>query len=388
MAKKRTTKEQFEIYVRTLENNKLFVTGRLKPGMNPEILQELWTSLVDELNSCGSGPVRTVEGWKKVFTEWKSLVKKRAREGKLLSEVEKRYLEATGVVAVSGITSVQELGVEDTEAPINADDDVVITLTGHQETHIEMCDDDFEDVDDPSSTPKVQGNIKRATPKTTKSSMKHPLLNAYAHGQAEQRDGLLAVASALQEIARERKTKITVEQFKIYLKQLEKFKCLTEIPTEEFAKLCNILNNSKGATKSVEEWKKSFTEWTSRTKRKARELYVHRLQTGGGMPIDIQLNEIENWLLNIITKLVISGMDVPELCNSKRSTVIFKKISKSLENRPKQKKRSRRNRLSKNVLRTVEEYIKNNKRMTLTLHILLQSLEEFLAAVKRLLSIM
>ncbi|KAB0805456.1 hypothetical protein PPYR_02426 [Photinus pyralis] len=202
MAKKRTTKEQFEIYVRTLENNKLFVTGRLKPGMNPEILQELWTSLVDELNSCGSGPVRTVEGWKKVFTEWKSLVKKRAREGKLLSEVEKRYLEATGVVAVSGITSVQELGVEDTEAPINADDDVVITLTGHQETHIEMCDDDFEDVDDPSSTPKVQGNIKRATPKTTKSSMKHPLLNAYAHGQAEQRDGLLAVASALQEIAR------------------------------------------------------------------------------------------------------------------------------------------------------------------------------------------
>ncbi|XP_031351066.1 uncharacterized protein LOC116176574 isoform X2 [Photinus pyralis] len=150
--KKRTSKEQFDIYVRNLEKNRLLVTGRLTPGMNIETLQQLWSSLAEELNSCGSGPIRKVESWKKIFTEWKSLVKKRAREGKLLTELEKRYLEATGVVSVTGMTSAKELGIasiEEKESQITNEDNVEIAIPDHQACNIEIeLHDDIEVVPD------------------------------------------------------------------------------------------------------------------------------------------------------------------------------------------------------------------------------------------------
>ncbi|KAI4455787.1 hypothetical protein MML48_9g00001733 [Holotrichia oblita] len=70
------------------------------------------------------------------------------------------------------------------------------------------------------------------------------------------------------------------------------------------------LNSMKGAYKTAAEWNKTFKEWVSRTKQKARNIYIHQRETGGGMPINQFLTSIEEKLLSIISVI---GMDVQEL---------------------------------------------------------------------------
>lgn len=65
------------------------------------------------------------------FTEWKSQVRKRSREGKELTNIERNLIQATGKVAVDGIVNVQEIGIPilDTEADIMDVEGVTIEAT-------------------------------------------------------------------------------------------------------------------------------------------------------------------------------------------------------------------------------------------------------------------
>lgn len=66
MERKRTSKKQFKIYVDYIKSHKILLTGKLSPSNNPEDMEVLWKNLTEELNSCGDGPLRDTNGWKKV----------------------------------------------------------------------------------------------------------------------------------------------------------------------------------------------------------------------------------------------------------------------------------------------------------------------------------
>lgn len=65
--KKRTTKAQFGIYLNYLSSHDILRTQKMTPNCGPEIVDALWEELQGSLNSCGDGPVRTVQEWKKVI---------------------------------------------------------------------------------------------------------------------------------------------------------------------------------------------------------------------------------------------------------------------------------------------------------------------------------
>lgn len=106
-----------------------------------------------------------------------------------------------------------------------------------------------------------------------------------------------------------------MEQYEEYLNYLQ-------MKSNNFGDLCVELNKLKGPQKTVEEWRRIFMDWQNSVRRKAREISVHRFCTGGGLPITKYLTEIEEKLLEVTGKLVITGMNVQEL------GLIQKKIKK------------------------------------------------------------
>lgn len=62
----RTTSDQYEIYVVTIENDEIFRTGKSKTGYGPQHNDRVWTKMTSQLNSSGFGPTRDKDGWKKV----------------------------------------------------------------------------------------------------------------------------------------------------------------------------------------------------------------------------------------------------------------------------------------------------------------------------------
>uniref|UniRef100_A0A1Y1LJ50 Uncharacterized protein n=1 Tax=Photinus pyralis TaxID=7054 RepID=A0A1Y1LJ50_PHOPY len=63
----------------------------------------------------------------------------------------------------------------------------------------------------------------------------------------------------------------------------------------------------------MSEWKKVFADWTNNVKKKARNIYLAQLQTGGGLPIPIVLTDLELQLISVLTKIVVTGMPIKEL---------------------------------------------------------------------------
>lgn len=53
--------------------------------------------------------------------------------------------------------------------------------------------------------------------------------------------------------------------------------------------------------------------WSSRVKRKAREIYIHQRGTGGGLPLQKFLTELQEMLLQALGKLTVIGMPALEL---------------------------------------------------------------------------
>lgn len=64
--KLKSTQEQLEIYVVTLESDEVMRTSTFNPSMPDSILKDKWKDMSDNLNSCNGGPTMTPEEWKKV----------------------------------------------------------------------------------------------------------------------------------------------------------------------------------------------------------------------------------------------------------------------------------------------------------------------------------
>ncbi|KAF5281737.1 hypothetical protein FQR65_LT14577 [Abscondita terminalis] len=122
--KMKTTPEQYKLYLEMLESNIHFRENKVTPD-NPTTVSDCWEKLKNNLN-CSGSPHRSVPEWKRVFTDWKSQTRKRARIGRNamketgnvgepeteLSELEKKLLHLTGNIVVEGIKGVPELGID------------------------------------------------------------------------------------------------------------------------------------------------------------------------------------------------------------------------------------------------------------------------------------
>lgn len=62
----KTTKIQYEIYVKFLEENKPFALGKTDIVTNENYFAEKWNELTTLLNTSGAGPTRTQQSWKTV----------------------------------------------------------------------------------------------------------------------------------------------------------------------------------------------------------------------------------------------------------------------------------------------------------------------------------
>ncbi|XP_031353383.1 uncharacterized protein LOC116178413 [Photinus pyralis] len=204
MNRKKTSKSQFKIYLSYLKRHDILITGKLTPSTNTEGLKQIWNEMVANLNSCGDGPVRNIEGWKKVFREWKCIIRKKAREGKELNEIEHELIRLTGEIAVTGLDHV-ELGItegisnegETAEASPDVDFDI---------ENLEVVQEDEERLSDENLQPTLhKENANAALPSTSQKKPKkcteNPLLKAYVNAQDEARDGMTDIANALNNIA-------------------------------------------------------------------------------------------------------------------------------------------------------------------------------------------
>ncbi|KAF5276397.1 hypothetical protein FQR65_LT16345 [Abscondita terminalis] len=291
--------------------NEILLTGKLVPSMAPDTLKSVWDNLCLELNSCGDGPTRTPESWKKVFREWKSVVRKKARENKQLNSSEEQLISLTGAVVVTGIEGGTELGV--TSASNHENIESVLPTTSVLTTSEVIVEgvQEFVDVTEEISSLLQNPNVepvhsKIHSKKNVKTHKNNHLLNTYIKGQAESQKGLL-------EIAKELAKRTSSDQYKIYLKYLQKHKSTMEISNEEMTMMCKELHSVKGARKSISQWRQTFHEWVSKTKKKAREIMRYRMQTGGGPAINDYLNDNEELLISLIKWISITGLNIPEL---------------------------------------------------------------------------
>ncbi|KAH8319619.1 hypothetical protein KR074_002394 [Drosophila pseudoananassae] len=70
--KKRTSSEQYQMYIELMESDPIFATGRLPRDCDVSYLTKKWKELSDRLNKCSSGPTLTAEEWRKRLNDWKN----------------------------------------------------------------------------------------------------------------------------------------------------------------------------------------------------------------------------------------------------------------------------------------------------------------------------
>nr|CAI5860924.1 unnamed protein product [Callosobruchus analis] len=126
---KKTSKPQMEVMVQFLEENKIIIYGKSHPMQTSQI-EEKWRELSEKLNEVPNGARKEIKDWKSFFYQWKSKIKKRAREQRQhisqtggggyicseLSETENRLMGLIGWAHVVGCWDVEEPGSE-MEAP-------------------------------------------------------------------------------------------------------------------------------------------------------------------------------------------------------------------------------------------------------------------------------
>jgi hypothetical protein len=61
-----TTSEQYEEYVKLMETDDIFRSGKLTPTISPNYILESWDNLTNKLNAIGTGPVLSSKEWAKV----------------------------------------------------------------------------------------------------------------------------------------------------------------------------------------------------------------------------------------------------------------------------------------------------------------------------------
>lgn len=64
--KKRTSSDQYQMYIDMMESDPIFATGKVPRDYDLNYLTKKWKELSDRLNKCSSGPTLTPEEWRKV----------------------------------------------------------------------------------------------------------------------------------------------------------------------------------------------------------------------------------------------------------------------------------------------------------------------------------
>ncbi|XP_016958809.1 uncharacterized protein LOC108030434 [Drosophila biarmipes] len=103
--KKRTSSEQYQMYIDMMESDPIFATGRVPRDYDLNYLTKKWKELSDRLNKCSSGPTLTPEEWRKRLNDWKNTTRCKYRRSLLSTEkdismtsVETRALDLFGKV--------------------------------------------------------------------------------------------------------------------------------------------------------------------------------------------------------------------------------------------------------------------------------------------------
>ncbi|XP_072386369.1 uncharacterized protein [Diabrotica undecimpunctata] len=75
----------------------------------------------------------------------------------------------------------------------------------------------------------------------------------------------------------------------------------------------NLNSMGCGPSKNKQQWKKTFIDWKSHTKKKAREAIRCQNKTGGGDAVPKKLTPAEEKLMAAISFISVTGTDVVEL---------------------------------------------------------------------------
>ncbi|TDG43781.1 hypothetical protein AWZ03_009791 [Drosophila navojoa] len=107
--KKRTSSEQYQMYIELMESDPIFASGRVPRDYDLNYLTRKWKELSDRLNKCSSGPTLTAEEWRKRLNDWKNTTRCKYRRSLMSSEkdismssLETRALNLFGKVPGSG----------------------------------------------------------------------------------------------------------------------------------------------------------------------------------------------------------------------------------------------------------------------------------------------
>nr|CAI5843677.1 unnamed protein product [Callosobruchus analis] len=146
---KKTAKPQMEVIVQFLEENKIIIHGKCHPMQTSQI-EEKWRELSEKLNEVPNGARKEIKDWKSFFYQWKSKIKKRAREQRQhisqtggggyicseLSETENRLMGLIGWEHVVGCRDVEEPGLPGSE--MEAPQEVIIEQTVVENPELEI----------------------------------------------------------------------------------------------------------------------------------------------------------------------------------------------------------------------------------------------------------
>ncbi|XP_017460812.1 PREDICTED: uncharacterized protein LOC108354128 isoform X2 [Rhagoletis zephyria] len=106
--KKRTSTNQYMMYLDMMEKDCIFATGRIPRDVESNYLHKKWKELSDKLNMCGSGPTLTAEEWRKRLNDWKNTTRckyRRSISGEKdvsLTSLELKALDLFGKVPGTG----------------------------------------------------------------------------------------------------------------------------------------------------------------------------------------------------------------------------------------------------------------------------------------------
>lgn len=78
--KKRTSYQQYVIYLKMLEDDQIFRTGIIPRDVELNYLTHKWEELAAKLNDCTHGPVLSADEWKKRLNDWKNSTRAKFRK--------------------------------------------------------------------------------------------------------------------------------------------------------------------------------------------------------------------------------------------------------------------------------------------------------------------
>ncbi|XP_028179170.1 uncharacterized protein LOC114366486 [Ostrinia furnacalis] len=199
---------------------------------------QLWAELAEKLNAVPGGVEKTVEKWKKAWADWKSKTKKKLRTlgPNHLSEYEVRVLTFAGRQWPGHKLGAVRLDEDGNEiAPQESQSDVVTT-----ELYMELSEEEMESEEDSDSSdddsPNYNERGKTRRPKYTRTTVQQhtEMLKFFGtHGHPN------------------------------YWASLERGQ-----GDQLWAELAETLNNCRGGSKHVEKWKRVWTDWKSKTRKK------------------------------------------------------------------------------------------------------------------------